>query len=50
MRSSDAELADSDDGRSPTLEHAVQDMIESTRQTTAPQDDVDAITAYLRTL
>ncbi|MCA9716431.1 MAG: c-type cytochrome [Myxococcales bacterium] len=38
------------DGRSPTLEHAVQDMIESTRQTTAPQDDVDAITAYLRTL
>ena len=38
------------DGRSPTLEHAIQDMIQSTENTTAPAEDVDAIAAYLRTL
>ncbi len=38
------------DGRSPTLEHAIRDMILKTRDTTAPDADVDAIAAYLRTL
>ncbi|MCA9690466.1 MAG: hypothetical protein R3A51_13625 [Nannocystaceae bacterium] len=38
------------DGRSGTLEAAIQDMVESTRGVTAPQADIDAIAAYLRTL
>ncbi|MEZ4447904.1 MAG: c-type cytochrome [Nannocystaceae bacterium] len=38
------------DGRSKTLEAAVRDMIETTRSTSAPDVDVDAIAAYLRTL
>jgi mono/diheme cytochrome c family protein len=38
------------DGRSATLEAAIRDMIETTRSTTAPDADVDAIAAYLRTL
>lgn len=38
------------DGRSATLEAAIRDMIETTRETDAPDADVDAIAAYLRTL
>ena len=38
------------DGRSATLEAAIRDMIETTRETSAPDADVDAIAAYLRTL
>lgn len=38
------------DGRAATLEAAVRDMIETTRGTSAPDADVDAIAAYLRTL
>ncbi|HWB74617.1 MAG TPA: c-type cytochrome [Nannocystaceae bacterium] len=39
------------DGRSATLENAVEDMIEKTTATTdAPPEDVDALAAYLRTL
>jgi hypothetical protein len=39
------------DGRSGTLEAAVEDMIEkTTSQHDAPSDDIAALTAYLRTL
>lgn len=38
------------DGRAATLEAAVRDMIETTHDTTAPDADVDAIAAYMRTL
>ncbi len=38
------------DGRSPTLEAAIRDMIATTKHTTAPDADVAAIAAYLRTL
>ncbi|WP_143825710.1 c-type cytochrome [Nannocystis exedens] len=38
------------DGRAATLEAAIQDMVETTRGTTAPDADVDAIAAYLREL
>jgi len=38
------------DGRAPTLDAAVRDMIVTTRSTNAPDADVAAIVAYLRTL
>ncbi|WAS90623.1 c-type cytochrome [Nannocystis punicea] len=38
------------DGRAPTLEAAIRDMIVTTRSTAAPEADVDAIAAYLREL
>jgi len=38
------------DGRSATLEAAIRDMITTTRSTPAPDADIDAIAAYLRTL
>jgi cytochrome c peroxidase len=38
------------DGRAATLEAAVRDMITTTRSTAAPDADIDAIAAYLRTL
>ncbi len=38
------------DGRSPTLEHAVRDMMESTTTELATQADIDALSAYMRTL
>jgi hypothetical protein len=38
------------DGRSKTLDAAVRDMIEGTVTTDPPQENVDAIVAYLRTL
>lgn len=38
------------DGRSATLEAAIQDMVETTRHTSAPDADVAAMAAYLRTL
>lgn len=38
------------DGRAPTLEAAVRDMIATTRPAPAPEADVAAIAAYLRTL
>ncbi|MCA9711329.1 MAG: c-type cytochrome, partial [Myxococcales bacterium] len=38
------------DGRSPTLETAVQDMIESTTSADVRSEDVAALTAYMRTL
>ncbi|MBL9103388.1 MAG: cytochrome-c peroxidase [Myxococcales bacterium] len=38
------------DGRAPTLEAAIRDMIATTRERDAPAEDVAAIAAYLRTL
>jgi hypothetical protein len=38
------------DGRARTLEAAVRDMITTTKGTDAPDADVAAIAAYLRTL
>ncbi|HEY0138881.1 MAG TPA: hypothetical protein VGB85_32570 [Nannocystis sp.] len=38
------------DGRASTLEDAVRDMITTTRPTSAPNEDIEAIAAYLRTL
>ena len=38
------------DGRSPTLEAAIRDMVETTRNTTASEAEVEAMAAYLRAL
>jgi mono/diheme cytochrome c family protein len=38
------------DGRSPTLHDAVRDMIETTTSTEAAAQDIEALTAYMRTL
>ncbi|MBA3545935.1 MAG: c-type cytochrome [Nannocystis sp.] len=38
------------DGRAPTLEAAVRDMVTTTRSTPAPEADIAAMAAYLRTL
>lgn len=38
------------DGRAATLEAAIRDMLDTTGRSSAPDSDVDAIAAYLRTL